>query len=202
MGAEVFSFDYDIDSVNCAKELKRKYFPDDAGWSIEQGDALDRQYMETFRNYDIVYSWGVLHHTGNMRLGFDRIAETVAGSGLLYIAIYNDQGPISKFWRTVKRVYMKTPRILRFLIIVPYVMARAVANLLRHGTPFFGRKQESRGMSQVYDIYDWLGGYPFEVATPDMVIDIFRGKGFELVKLTAQKGKGCNQYVFVKQQAE
>ena len=61
MGAEVFSFDYDNDSVNCAKELKQRFFPTYDNWNIEQGDILDMKYMSSLRDYDIVYAWGSPH---------------------------------------------------------------------------------------------------------------------------------------------
>jgi 2-polyprenyl-3-methyl-5-hydroxy-6-metoxy-1,4-benzoquinol methylase len=66
LGATVYSFDYDQHSVACTRELRRRYFPDDPNWTVESGSALDRAYLESLGHFDIVYSWGVLHHTGNM----------------------------------------------------------------------------------------------------------------------------------------
>src|SRR5262245_11295643 len=45
LGAFVHSFDVDLESVGCALELRRRYFPDDADWRIERGSALDRDYV-------------------------------------------------------------------------------------------------------------------------------------------------------------
>src|SRR5262245_45349652 len=64
LGARVHSFDFDADSVACADELRRRYFQGDPQWTIEQGSVLDSHYMSALGNFDIVYSWGVLHHTG------------------------------------------------------------------------------------------------------------------------------------------
>src|SRR5438105_15936615 len=64
LGARVHSFDYDPQSVPCAAELKRRYFTDDAAWTIEEGSALDEQYVRALGTFDVVYSWGVLHQTG------------------------------------------------------------------------------------------------------------------------------------------
>jgi len=66
LGAHVHSFDYDPQSVACTKELKRRFYPDDPEWTVEHGDILDRGYLKALGQYDIVYSWGVLHHTGAM----------------------------------------------------------------------------------------------------------------------------------------
>src|SRR6266571_5390971 len=66
LGASVHSFDYDPQAVACTIELKRRYFPDDSMWTIEEGSVLDREYLASLGKFDIVYSWGVLHHTGAM----------------------------------------------------------------------------------------------------------------------------------------
>src|SRR6478672_3721344 len=36
LGAIVYSFDYDPQSVACTRELKQRYFPNDNNWNIEQ----------------------------------------------------------------------------------------------------------------------------------------------------------------------
>ena len=66
LGATVHSFDFDPHSVACTAELKRRFFPDDATWQVERGSILDKEYLNRLRQFDIVYSWGVLHHTGDM----------------------------------------------------------------------------------------------------------------------------------------
>ena len=42
LGAKVFSFDYDPQSLSCTAELKRRYFPGDFDWTVESGSVLDR----------------------------------------------------------------------------------------------------------------------------------------------------------------
>jgi hypothetical protein len=59
--------------------------------------------------------------------------------------------------------------------------------------------KSSRGMSRWHDLVDWVGGYPFEVARPEAVLDFVRERGFTLERLTTCGGKlGCNEYVFVR----
>jgi hypothetical protein len=68
---------------------------------------------------------------------------------------------------------------------------------LRDPSRRYRNKRRSRGMSVVHDWYDWLGGYPFEVATPEQILDFFRARGFELHKLRTVAGSlGCNEFVF------
>lgn len=81
LGARVHSFDYDPQSVACTAELKHRYFPDDADWSVESGSVLDSAYLQTLGQWDVVYSWGVLHHTGAMRQALDNVAPLVRAGG-------------------------------------------------------------------------------------------------------------------------
>ena len=104
LGATVRSFDYDPQSVACTEELKRRYFRDDPDWTVEHGSVLDEDYMATLGQFDIVYSWGVLHHTGHMYKACSATISAVAKGGQLVLAIYNDQGLPSKYWLYVKRV--------------------------------------------------------------------------------------------------
>jgi 2-polyprenyl-6-hydroxyphenyl methylase/3-demethylubiquinone-9 3-methyltransferase len=54
-------------------------------------------------------------------------------------------------------------------------------------------------MSVWYDLVDWVGGYPFEVAKPEEVFDFYRKRGFELSRLkTSGGGLGCNEFVFIR----
>src|SRR5215204_6301442 len=92
LGARIHSFDYDPQSVACTAELKRRYFPDDDDWTVEEGSVLDVEYLRSLGKFDIVYSWGVLHHSGAMWQALENAQLPVAPGGWLFIAIYNDQG--------------------------------------------------------------------------------------------------------------
>ena len=92
LGATVHSFDFDPNSFACTQELRRRYFPGDADWRIEQGSALDSKYLESLGKFDIVYSWGVLHHTGEMWKALENATLPVGAGGKLFVAIYNDTG--------------------------------------------------------------------------------------------------------------
>lgn len=81
LGAQVHSFDYDPQSVACTAELKRRYFANDPAWVVERGSVLDRDYLSRLGRFDIVYSWGVLHHTGAMWQALENVAPLVAGGG-------------------------------------------------------------------------------------------------------------------------
>jgi 2-polyprenyl-3-methyl-5-hydroxy-6-metoxy-1,4-benzoquinol methylase len=203
----VHSFDFDPDSVGCAQELKRRFLPDSKSWTIEQGSALDRSYLELLGTFDVVYSWGVLHHTGNMMRALENAALPVAPGGRLFVSIYNDQGLRSRMWRTIKRIYnripdgMRTPYVV--LVMAPREFMSAALAMARlhpaHYVRTWTEYKRRRGMSRWHDLVDWVGGYPFEVATPELVFDFYRERGFSLVKMkTCGGGLGCNQFVLVK----
>lgn len=202
LGADgVISFDYDPDSVRCGIELKARYFPGDDRWSITEGSALDKSFLGTLGKFDIVYSWGVLHHTGDMYRAFANVAALVAPSGLLVIAIYNDQGGKSRAWRAVKAAYCRTPGALRPLLFSPvailFEFKWMIGDLVRGRLPLTRWRSAVRGMNPWHDWIDWLGGYPFEVAKPEAVFDFFHATGFQLERLsTCMGGFGNNEFTF------
>jgi SAM-dependent methyltransferase len=204
LGARVFSFDFDPKSVGCALELRRRFANEDRAWQIEEGSALDRAYLDSLGRFDVVYSWGVLHHTGSMWAALENLAPLVQSSGVLFVAIYNDQGTRSKRWTKVKRIYNSTPAGLRFAVLWPTLMVTWGPRLLKDLLTLRPRSQwtaygRDRGMSPWHDHVDWIGGYPFEVAKPEEVFRFFRDRGFTLINLETAGGTvGCNQFVFRK----
>ena len=205
LGAYVHSFDYDPNSVGCTQELKRRYFPDDEGWTVEQGSVLDLAYVSSLGKFDVVYSWGVLHHTGDMWTALSNAAVPVARHGRLFISIYNDQGSASVRWTKAKHLYNELPKALRFLVLWPSFVVldwRLPIKDLLHLHPFESIRvysKNQRGMSFWQDLTDWVGGYPFEVAKPEQIFDFYHVRGFELERMrTAGGSLGCNEFVFRK----
>lgn len=207
LGARVHSFDYDPASVACTRSLRDRFFPGDDGWQVEQGSALDPAYLGRLGTFDLVYSWGVLHHTGAMWEALANVAPLVADSGRLFIAIYNDQGRTSRVWLAIKRAYNRVPRPLRSLYTVAVMGPRELRSLV--GATLRGRPlayfsnitryadTSLRGMSYWHDMVDWVGGYPFEVATPEAIFGFYHQRGFRLEYLkTCGGGLGCNEFVF------
>lgn len=200
--SKIHSFDYDRDSVSTTLLLKGRFMPSASNWIVEGGDALDAKYMSALGQFDVVYSWGVLHHTGDMWKALDNASKTVKNGGKLFIALYNDQGFYSRCWLAVKKAYNLLPGVLKYLIIVP-AFARlwgpAMLKDFLKLRPFatWKARREERGMSPWRDVIDWVGGYPFEVASVRNVAAFFRERGFEAEKtVSCGKGHGNNEYVF------
>jgi 2-polyprenyl-3-methyl-5-hydroxy-6-metoxy-1,4-benzoquinol methylase len=202
LGARVRSFDYDTQSVACTAALRRRYFPDDDQWLVEAGSVLDQDYLASLGIFDIVYSWGVLHHTGALWQALANVVSLVKPGGILFISIYNDQGGASRRWAAIKRTYNKAPRALRWAVFFPALVYLWGPPFLSKGFSFSRCRTYSdrtRGMSRWRDAVDWVGGYPFEVAKPEKIFQFFRDKGFDLTKLkTCGGGIGCNEFVFKK----
>ncbi len=201
LGARVRSFDYDPQSVACTQALKDRFFPGDPGWAVERGDALDQAYLRSLGSFQVVYSWGVLHHTGDQWRALDNAARAVAPGGLLYIALYNDQGWPSRVWAAVKLAYNRLPGPLRWLVAGPALLRlwgpATLKDLLR-GRPFHTWRtyQSNRGMNAWRDFVDWVGGYPFEVSRPQEVMDFLAPRGFTELKHTdCGRGLGCNEFL-------
>lgn len=200
LGAEVHSFDYDGDSVGCTTELRRRYGSAER-WTVEHGSVLDPAYLATLGTFDVVYSWGVLHHTGSMWDAIGNVLPLVAPEGRLFIAIYNDQGAWSSRWARIKRLYCSgtAGRLLVSGAIIPYWVLRGLAAdlvWLRNPAARYTAYGKSRGMSVTHDWHDWLGGYPFEVAKPEEIFQFLRSRGFRLERMTTVGGSmGCNEFV-------
>jgi 2-polyprenyl-6-hydroxyphenyl methylase/3-demethylubiquinone-9 3-methyltransferase len=208
LGARVRSFDFDPTSVACTAELRRRYAADDDEWTIEEGSVLDATYLAALGTHDVVYSWGVLHHTGAMWRALENVAGLVADDGSLAIAIYNDQGPWSNRWRFIKRTYCSGAtgrRVVCTTCIPAFVLRGLVSDAIGGRNPFarYADYRRNRGMSAYHDWIDWLGGYPFEVAKPEAIFDYFRQRGFELLRLSTAGGTvGCNEFVFRRRGAD
>lgn len=207
LGARVRSFDYDPHSVACTAELRRRYSPDDPDWTVEQGSVLDRSFLSSLGEFDVVYSWGVLHHTGAMWTALDNVKPLVRIGGQLYIAIYNDLGEVTDRWLRVKRRYNALPRMLRLPFAMSIIAAseqKTLRGYIRKGDllGYFRtwtdyKRTSTRGMSRWHDWIDWIGGYPYERATVDDIVEAFAKDGFALTMLEDRSsGYGCNEFVF------
>jgi 2-polyprenyl-6-hydroxyphenyl methylase/3-demethylubiquinone-9 3-methyltransferase len=202
--ARVHSFDYDNEAVAAASWLRDTLGPGDERWSIEQGSVLSRSYLRDLGTFDLVYSWGVLHHTGDLWAALDNLALVVRPRSEAFIALYNDAGRSSRAWARVKAAYVAHP-YARPVILAP-ALARcwgpSIVRDLVHGRPFsswreYGSRISGRGMSPWTDMIDWVGGYPFESSRPGDVFTFLNQRGFELRRLRTVVGpQGCNEFLF------
>ena len=205
LGAKVHSFDFDSNSFACTLELRNRYFPNDPNWRVEQGSALDAYYVASLGKFDVVYSWGVLHHTGEMWQALENAVIPVAQGGKLFIAIYNDTGSQVRRWHWIKKTYCRLPRVLKTPFAVAAIAPDEAKSLLKCLITLkpgayirsWTHYKTGRGMNRWYDIIDWVGGFPYEVATVDEIFEFYKPRGFSLTKVKSRGvGLGCNEFVF------
>lgn len=183
LGADVTSFDFDPNSVACTKSLRERYFGEDDNWRVIEGSVLDESFIESLGDFDIVYCWGVLHHTGNMWTAMETVAKAVKDDGLFFIMIYMDRGFTTKVWRSVKKTYCSSSlgRAAVLGTFIPYFVLRGlVEDLCRIKNPLSRYREYSRkrGMSRYHDWIDWLGGYPYETANFPEIESFLKPRGF------------------------
>ncbi len=201
----VISLDIDSESV-AATRLLRSRAGSPANWQVSHRSILDDDVVEQLPPADVVYSWGVLHHTGDMYHALRNAAAIVAPGGLLAVAIYNriSSGWLdSNRWLVVKRTYNHAPRWAQIAMELAFQgywllgRLRSCANPVRVAREY----KQSRGMAVRTDLIDWLGGYPYEFATADEIID-FCGRhcGLTLERVvpvpTPASDPGNNQFLF------
>jgi 2-polyprenyl-6-hydroxyphenyl methylase/3-demethylubiquinone-9 3-methyltransferase len=161
--------------------------------------------MHGLGTFDVVYSWGVLHHTGDMWRAIELASDAVAPGGQFFIAIYNHIGSPTARWTRIKRTYCRLPKALQapFAVVVSAPgEAKALLRATAAGQPGRYLRQwradasRTRGMNRWHDLIDWVGGYPYQAARVDEVFDVCRHRGFRLERLVSGLGLGCNEFVF------
>jgi 2-polyprenyl-6-hydroxyphenyl methylase/3-demethylubiquinone-9 3-methyltransferase len=195
MGAKkVISFDADIHSVEATRKLWQEA-GEPSNWQVSEGSILDKQVVDQLGQHDIVYSWGVLHHTGAMWEAMANAIELVQPGGYFWIAIYQ-KGP--KYPKHLKQKirYNKASETGKKLIVYRTVALKMLGRLTRLKNPIGVFRPKRRGMSRYHDIIDWLGGLPYEVASPEEVESFCQGKGLQLEKIKVRKEGSNNFFLF------
>lgn len=202
LGLEVRAFDYDFESVETTRSTLERLAETGVSWHVDRGDILDPEYVARLDSSDIVYAWGVLHHTGDLWKAMKNAAGLVGDGGILIVAIYNDQGRTSQRWKIIKRTYVRYPSLRPFLLGWSFIRLWGrsfLRDTVRRRDPFYSWRQysgDSRAMSAWHDLVDWVGGYPYEVATPDEVERALNKLGLTVEKsLLIGNGSGNNQFV-------
>lgn len=208
LGAKkIVSFDVDPFSVKCCEYMHEKAGKPE-NWTVYHGSILDKKFLTDLgdERFDIVYSWGVLHHTGNMWQAISNAASFVRPGGLFYIAIYNNVDGMngSKNWLRVKKLYNILPGPGKFVMELAYMIPHLAADIIRLRNPLNRFKDQgsdrARGMNWVIDVKDWLGGYPYEYANVEEIFTFIKTnfKQFTLLNIKTTNGLGNNDFLFKK----
>jgi len=193
--ASLFSFDYDKFSVKATK-----YFWEKEGkpenWKVTEGSILDEKFVNNLGQFDIVYSWGVLHHTGNMWEAIKNASTLVKPNGLFLLSLYQGVDTYEHDLK-LKTKYNKSgffgKKLMELQWIIDIIKYKKRMGLKK---PYAWNEKRERGMNVYYDIKDWLGGLPYEVSSDKQILDFLAPKGFELVKKDMKAA--CGVYLFEK----
>ena len=188
----VLGIDISQGCVELSKENSRKVGVD--GIDFQLVSALDNKKLAEMQ-YDLVYAWGSLHHTGSMWEAIKNCSKAVAPSGKFVLAIYNKHST-SSLWAYIKYFYVQSPSFLQVPIVILF---SAVIYIAKFAVTFKNPLIKQRGMNFWHDVIDWVGGYPYEYATSDEVIKFIENLGFKLNRvISAEVPTGCNEFVFDK----
>lgn len=199
---KIVSFDYDIDSVNTTKLLWEQAGKP-SNWEIYQGSILDESFISQYKGMDIIYSWGVLHHTGNMWQAIANTCELAGPKSLVYLALYTDDflKEPGGFWLQKKYRYNHSSRFRKKLMELWYIWNYTIPENQRFKLVVFLKRimnyKTSRGMSFYTDVKDWLGGWPMEFAKTKDTVKFCEDK-FDLELINLSTGEANSEYLFKK----
>ena len=202
----IFSFDYDPQSVATTR-LLRQHAGSPPEWHVAQGSVLDDEYMARVPTADVVYSWGVLHHTGDMWKAVQNAGSRLHARSLFYIALYASDAftdPPPGYWLKIKREYNRATVFKKRWMDWKYAWNHSIRRELlakRNPLTFIRAHKKSRGMSYWHDIRDWLGGYPMEFAG-NKETDLFCREKLGLTLVHIKAGEANTEFLFCRRGEE
>jgi SAM-dependent methyltransferase len=208
--AEVVALDLDPESVSTTERVLRRFAPAGASYRVIQRSVFDLNVAD-LGSFDVTYSWGVLHHTGDMYGALARAGAMSAPSGLFVFALYRKTW-LCRFWTIEKRWYAAASAKRQEYARRFYIWLFRIGLLLtgRNFAAYEKEYRSNRGMDFYHDVHDWMGGYPYESISDREVDDLMTSKGFQARRLfLSSKGKilgrnvgffgsGCDEYVYVR----
>ncbi len=194
---ELVSFDVDPKSVEATAHLwKQAGKP--AHWQVLQGSVLDEPFVESLGGeFDIAYAWGVLHHTGSIWQALDHSCRFLKVGGLLWVAIYT-KGPNYPLHLALKQRYNRASFLGKKIVVAKEIARLMQARWRNRMNPFKWNQKRARGMDTYHDLIDWLGGLPYEVASPEEVEGFVTPRGFELKRVAVHQEGANSIYLFVR----
>jgi len=193
---ELFSFDYDNDSVGATKKVWQNAGSPD-NWKVIQGSILDKEFIKGLGLFDIVYSWGVLHHTGEMWKAIENAISLVKEGGIFWISIYQ-KGPGYNKALKLKKKYNSSSYVGKKIMIYSRILRLMAGRILKGKNPFKWNQKTTRGMNVYNDLVDWLGGLPYEVASPEEIHSFCTSRNLNLIRMLPMNEGACSIYLFRK----
>jgi 2-polyprenyl-6-hydroxyphenyl methylase/3-demethylubiquinone-9 3-methyltransferase len=199
---EVVAIDIDPDSVATTRALLETH-AGGLAWSAHHASVFELDYA-TLGDFDVAYSWGVLHHTGDMNRAVRCAAKLVRPGGDFALALYR-RTFFCDLWKAEKKWYaaadMQAQKRAERIYIEAFRAGLAVTG--RSLGKYVADYQNERGMDFYHDVRDWLGGWPYESVTAQDVDRLMEPLGFARTRMFGKAGVGvglfgvgCNEYVY------
>jgi 2-polyprenyl-6-hydroxyphenyl methylase/3-demethylubiquinone-9 3-methyltransferase len=191
----VLGIDVDLAGIRASRHNAERFAPDRC--TFQHVSILDEPAVAALGQFDVVYAWGSLHHTGAMHRAIRLAARRVAPRGTFVLAIYNRWSgsltlPSSAGWLRIKRLYNRAPRLGKRAMLAGFLAMLGLRRLLGGPQPL-----NTRGMTAYHDAIDWLGGLPYEYASPAEIQRFVEPLGFALLScIPPRTPTGCNEFVF------
>jgi len=200
---EVVALDIDPASVATTRHLLEKHAAGEH-WSTHEMSVFDLE-PDGLGPYDVVYSWGVLHHTGNLHRALRAAGALVAPGGQFIFALYY-RTPLCRFWKLEKRWYSAASPVAQARARSIYVGLHRMLYPLKYSgsfNDFIANYSKRRGMDYYHDVHDWLGGWPYESISAAETEQLMQQLGLRRIRAFGRKrktvglfGVGCNEYVY------
>jgi SAM-dependent methyltransferase len=198
----LLAVDIDPKSVATTRATLQR-FATQENWQVKNMSVFDLASLGVGQ-FDIVYSWGVLHHTGDMYRAISAAADRVGPNGRFAVALYR-KTPFCRLWRIEKAAYTRAPRFIQRAFEQTYI-AMYAARLALQGRRLRIHVENychGRGMDFYNDVRDWLGGFPYESTLPEEIVPFMENLGFRVSRSFEQPclglfGTGNDEYCFAK----
>ncbi len=137
--------------------------------------------------FDIIYNWGVLHHTQDARKSFTNLAKHLKPGGEMIVAVYL-KTVLSGFWNFLRIFYQESPQVFKTLFL-------NTGSIFLNGVDYFNNlffnkeRYMMRGTNNKEILNDWFGVPYRTFHTYEEVFEWFRENGLEYQLVNSATGR-------------
>jgi len=137
--------------------------------------------------FDIIYSWGVIHHSQDARASFNSLAKHLKPGGEIVLAVYL-KTRLSWFWNFSRVFYQNSPNFLKALFLNAGSIFLNAYDYIRK-VLFDTKRYMMRGTNNQEILNDWFGVPHRTFHTYEEVYEWFRDNGLEYKLINPATGR-------------